>query len=74
MVCAKCGLFRCACKSGETTVTAAGATPEDARVLAEAYLARRGYGGALLAVRRRRARLGIMGYAAWDLRYRVERT
>ena len=26
MTCVKCGLLRCACKSGETTVTAAGAT------------------------------------------------
>lgn len=73
MICAKCGLASCACRSGMTTVTAAGSTPDEARAVAEGYLDRRGWHGELLAVRRRRTRLGVMGYRAWDLRFRVKR-
>lgn len=73
MVCARCGLADCACSSGRTRVTAAGASIDEAQVLADGYLARRGWRGTLVAVRRRRTRLGVMGYRAWDLTYRVER-
>jgi hypothetical protein len=69
--CMECGLARCACRSGITVVTAAGSTADEASGVALAYLARRGWDGQLLGVRRRRTRLGVMGYRAWDLRYRV---
>lgn len=42
--------------------------------MAEGYLTRRGWTGSLLQVKRRRARLGVMGYQAWDLTYRVVRS
>ncbi len=41
--------------------------------MAEAYLERRGWTGDLLLVRRRRTRIGVMGYHAWDLTYKVTR-
>lgn len=48
-------------------------TIDEGKALAVAYLARRGYVGNLLMVRRRRARIGVMGYHAWDLTYSVRR-
>lgn len=73
MTCATCGLYRCACRSGKTTVTAAGATADEARIVAEGYLTRRGWAGELVAVRRRQAKVGLLGYRAWDLQFRVRR-
>jgi hypothetical protein len=54
------------------TVTAAGATEEEARAKADAYLEHRGYRGTVVAVRRNRSKTGMLGYVAWDLRYRLE--
>jgi hypothetical protein len=72
-VCAKCGLAVCACRSGRTRVSVGAGSIEEGKAMAEAYLGRLGYTGDLLAVRRRRTRLGIMGYQAWDLTYTVTR-
>lgn len=41
--------------------------------MAEAYLLRRGWAGTLMGYRRKRVRLGIMGYKAFDLQYEVHR-
>jgi hypothetical protein len=48
-------------------------TPDDGKLLAEAYLARRGWSGDLLTVKRRQAKIGVLGYKAWELTYRVWR-
>lgn len=71
MSCAKCGLLNCACRTGKTRISAGGGSIDEVKGLAEAYLDRRGYSGDLLTVRRRRARIGVMGYQAWDLTYKV---
>jgi len=71
--CERCGLAVCACRTGKTRVTAAGATAADARIVADGYLERRGWRGDVLRVRKRRTRLGVMGYQAWELEYMVER-
>lgn len=73
MICAKCGLANCACRSGKTRVSVGAGTIEEGKAMAEAYLERRGWAGDLLLVRRRRARIGVMGYKAWDLTYKVTR-
>lgn len=73
MMCARCGLVNCACRSGKTRVTVGATSPEEAKGIATGYLSRRGYTGTLLGVRRRRVKAGIIGYQAWDLTYRVVR-
>jgi hypothetical protein len=73
MICAECGFESCACHSGRTTISAGGGSLEECRRRAEAYLARRGYTAKLQRARRRRTRIGIIGYQAWDLDYRVWR-
>lgn len=72
--CTSCGLPRCACRTGRTTITAAGDDATAAALIAEGYLSRRGWTGKLLRVRRRRTRTGVIGYRAWDLEYAVRRS
>lgn len=75
MICAKCGLANCACRSGKTRITVGADTPEEAKTVAMGYLSRRGYDGELLGLRRRQhVKTGIAGYKAWELVYRVTRT
>lgn len=71
--CARCRLSRCACRSGRTIVTVGGRDMDDAKAAASEYLAHRGWRGTLIGVRRRRTRVGIIGYQAWELRYEVTR-
>lgn len=73
VTCAVCGLYRCACRNGRTTVTAEGSTPEDAIARARAYVERRGYRAEVLGVKRRRVKTGLLGYRAWDVRFEVTR-
>jgi hypothetical protein len=41
--------------------------------MAEAYLARRGWSGSLVGVKRRTTKTGMLGYKAWEMTYRVAR-
>lgn len=74
MICGRCGLANCACRSGKTRITVGAGSIDEGKSIAEGYLTRRGYAGDLVTVRRRRTRVGVMGYQAWDLTYRVVRS
>lgn len=74
MICATCGLYRCACATGRTTIKAGGASLAEAMESASGYLERRGWQGDLMKHRPVRTRnLGILGYQAWELTYEVRR-
>lgn len=72
-VCPVCRLPQCACRSGKTTITAAGATVGDAKAIADGYLERRDWRGTVIQVQRQRAHIGVIGYRAWRFTYRVTR-
>ena len=74
MICARCGLASCACRTGKTRITVgAVASVQEARSVAEGYLDRRGWQGELIDLRRKRQTTGLLGYQAWTLTYRVTR-
>jgi hypothetical protein len=71
--CAVCRLVMCACETGITIVQAGGDSRAESLQKAFAYLGRRGWRAELLADRPRRTRTGVIGYHAFDFRFRVTR-
>lgn len=73
-ICVTCDLYRCACRSGQTTVQVSATSPDEAKAVAVGYLERRGYTDhELLRMRFGASRMGMVGRRAYDLVYRIDR-